>query len=198
MKIICYIIIILLILLVTGCLISFNEPILDSFEQEYSKSGLNILTPLEIWEKQFGSASVIPQKDGGHTYFYWPKKGIAVFTHPHYEAQYRRKERSKRKVTSIIIPLKKTIKPRIVPVEDDLIISFDQLTNLEINGHRITNMSLSEIKNLYRFTKKSDNFIEMSNFPIISLAPILTTVYIDNNEPTQIEIEINRLFDWYD
>ena len=84
---------------------SKDDPILKALNSKYYAQDLTLLTEIEQWERIFGNPKTLEQRDGGNTFFYWPEQGIAVFTHPLFEGQYRRKERKDWKVTSIIIPL---------------------------------------------------------------------------------------------
>lgn len=76
---------------------------------------------LGMWTNSPGSPSVVSQEDGANTFFYWPSRGVGVFCHPLYRGQ------SERVVTSIFVPLKTNLHPRIPPVKPDARISFTKL-----------------------------------------------------------------------
>jgi hypothetical protein len=87
-------------------------------------SEINLGDTLGKWTNALGTPKTIDQEDGGHTFFYWPDKGIGVFCHPLYKGQYESKPEHAWKVTSIFIPLHTNIHPRIPPTKPDARISF--------------------------------------------------------------------------
>ena len=158
-----------------------------------------MLSEIQIWEKNFGSPKTIDQRDGGNTFLYWAEQGIAVFAHPLYEGQYRRKNPKHWKVTSIIIPLKKTISSDFLSLNSGQLIHFENFSDIKVNGYFLTTYDLPKLKRLYLFSFKNENkndFIELANIPFLS--PIQIRVYLENNEPAIIEIRENNFFSWYD
>jgi hypothetical protein len=112
-------------LLLTAC--QTRTPALELVLDRYPDLGSGIYEKLSRWEEVLGEPETVPQADGGTTFFYWPERGIAVFTHPLYEGQYRGKEQEERTVTSVILPLRKSFRPGFLPVEDEVVVRFDQL-----------------------------------------------------------------------
>lgn len=114
--------------LVSAC--SSRTPSLEVVLEEYPELRPGIYEELGRWEQVLGAPQTVRQPDGAHTFFYWPDHGIAVFTHPLYEGQYRSKQREARKVTSVILPLKGAFAPSFLPVEENIVIQFDRLLEL--------------------------------------------------------------------
>ena len=79
------------------------------------------------WTNTLGSPSVVSQEDGGHTFFYWPNRGVGGFCHPLYRGQYERRKQPDWVVTCIFIPLQTNLHPRIPPVKADARIGFTKL-----------------------------------------------------------------------
>lgn len=173
-----------------------GNPILEGFYSKYCENGLKILSEIYIWEKNFGNPKTLEQRDGGNTFFYWPEQGIAVFTHPLFEGQYRRKERKDWKVTSIIIPLTKTIKSNFLSLNRDQLIYFQNINDIKINDRFLTTYDLISLKRLYLFSFNNNGFIELTNIPFLS--PIQIRVYLEKDKPVMIEIRENNVFSWYD
>lgn len=187
----------ILFIIALSKMVLFGNPILQGFDSKYHGKGVKILSEIQMWEKNYGNPKTITQKDGGKTFFYWPEQGIAVFTHPLYEGQYRRKEPKHWKATSIIIPLTKTIRSEFLSLNSGQLIYFENLSVLKVNGHFLTTYDLPKLKRLYLFSFKNKNgFIELANIPFLS--PVLIRVYLEKNEPTKIEIRENNIFSWYD
>lgn len=192
-----HIILFIFLIIILCKIVLFRNPILDGFDSKYHKKGLKMLSEIQLWEKNFGSPKTIDQSDGGNTFFYWPEQGIAAFTHPLYEGQYRRKERKDWKVTSIIIPLTKTIRSDFLSLNSGELIYFENLSDIKVNGYFLTTYDLPKLKRLYLFSFiTKDGYIELANIPFLS--PILIRVYLENNEPVKIEIRENNIFLWYD
>jgi hypothetical protein len=99
-----------------------------------------IYQKLSVWEKVLGEPLTVPQKDGGHTYFYWPEAGIAAFAHPLFRGQYARRSENDRIVTSVIIPVERKVHPTVPPVDDSLIVEFARLSVAirEVSSFRLT------------------------------------------------------------
>lgn len=108
-----------------------NHSSLTALEAEVTKrlgsTQLVLGSTFGIWTNSLGSPSVVSQEDGGNTFFYWPSRGVGVFCHPLYRGQYERGKQSEWVVTSIFIPLKTDLHPRIPPVKSDTRISFTKL-----------------------------------------------------------------------
>jgi hypothetical protein len=131
---------------------SKDDPILKALNSKYYAQDLTLLTEIEQWERIFGNPKTLEQRDGGNTFFYWPEQGIAVFTHPLFEGQYRRKERKDWKVTSIIIPLTKTIKSDFLSLNRDQFIYFQNINSIKINDRFLATYDLISLKRLYLFS----------------------------------------------
>jgi hypothetical protein len=178
-------------------IVLFRNPILEGFYSKYHENGLKMLSEIQMWEKNFGNPKTLEQRDGGNTFFYWSEQGVAVFTHPLYEGQYRRKERKDWKVTSIIIPLTKTIRSDFLSLNSGQLIYFENLSDIKVNGFFLSTYDLPKLKRLYLFSfKTKDGYIELVNIPFLS--PILIRIYLENNKPAKIEIRENNIFSWYD
>ena len=147
---------------------------ISNIEEIKSIKSAVLLSRLEDWKKELGEPETVKQLDNGKTFFYWPQKGIAIFTHPQYEAQYEKLRENKRKVTSVIIPLNKEIKP-IVPVEEGTFAKFENILNL--------NTEKREVK------QNKEKFIELrsSNYSV--------SLRMYENF---IEVREDNFFSWYD
>jgi len=115
-------------LLLFGCRI--RTPALDVVLASHPGLETGIYEDLGTWEEVLGPSRTIEQADGGTTIHCWPEKGIAVFTHPLYEGQYRGTPERKRKVTSIIIPLRRSIRPDFLPIGEGVSLELDRLLDL--------------------------------------------------------------------
>lgn len=177
-------------------IVLFRNPILEGFYSKYHKKGLKMLSEIQMWEKTFGSPKTLEQRDGGNTFFYWPEQGIAVFTHPLFEGQYRRKERKDWKVTSIIIPLTKNIKSNFLSLNRDQLIYFQNINGIKIYDRFLATYDLISLKRLYLFSFNNNGFIELTNIPFLS--PIQIRLYLEKDKPVMIEIRENNVFSWYD
>lgn len=174
------------------------DPIRKSFRDSTAFHGLWLLTDLGTWTKNLGAPEVIDQVDGVHTFFYWPRKGVAVFTHPHYHAQYRSVPQKNWKVTSILVPIKHEVVP-IVRTHSGKSIKFDKLVSLECDGYVVSPLSYPDIQRSYRFcSKRMPGVIDITN----SLVPLYpkerSRVYVTDGELTQIEFRIIDPFASYD
>lgn len=98
---------------------------------EYPALGDGIHEKLGLWKEVLGEPRTVPQLDNGPAFFYWPEHGIAVFTHPLYQGQYRRKGVDDRRVTSIILPVRRSLQPTFLPIAEDAFIHFDRLLQVE-------------------------------------------------------------------
>ena len=115
--------------LLTSC--SVQTPALRVVVERYPGLGSGIYEDLATWEAALGQPHTVYQSDGGQTFFYWPERGVAVFTHPQYEGQYRRRPLLRREVTSVIIPLRQSFHPYFLPVPKGTTIRFDHLLDLD-------------------------------------------------------------------
>lgn len=108
-----------------------TTPTMELVLQEFPDLEAGIYEELRLWKTVLGEPRTVPQLDNGPTFFYWPEHGIAVFTHPLYQGQYRRKGVDDRKVTSVILPLRSSLQPAFLPIAEDVSIHFDRLLQVE-------------------------------------------------------------------
>lgn len=156
------------------------------------RQGLSVLSTLGHWEEAFGPSQVIQQADGGHTFFYWPYHGIAVFTHPLYRGQFERAPGRPRewKVTSIIIPVKKHVRPHVPPVKGDTRVAFKHLATITLRGKPIHEVTISDLRQLYLFSREiTPGTILLSNIPILGeIAYPNVRVYMTTDGIDEIEV----------
>lgn len=197
-KTIIIIVFLVIAILFIGIIEASQNPLLNAVADALQNNKLTLWSPLSVWIDNLGEPQTIDQLDGGHTFFYWPSSGIAVFTHPHYKGQYKRKASNEWQITSIIIPLRKSVHPRIPPVSINTTIEFDSLLNLVFDGKELCQMQVSEIKNLYNFNNaKQPNIIEISNFPF----PIIfayAKLHLKEGRVELIELTHKDWLGWYD
>jgi len=95
-----------------------------------SQLGSSDLLPgseFQEWTSALGTPSTVPQRDSANTFFYWPEKGVAVFCHPLYLGQFKSRNRQNWTVTSILIPVRRIVRPSIPPVDSLQLIEFSHL-----------------------------------------------------------------------
>lgn len=147
-----------------------------------------IYQDLGTWEELLGPPKTVQQKDGGTTLFYWPEEGIAVFAHPLYEGQYRSKPARKRKVTSVIIPLRKSIRPGLLPIGEDIWLQFDRLLDLGDYASRLADLAP-------QVAAPGPAFVDLVSGP---LRKTTERVHFRGTEPTILEIRDTWWLSHYD
>ncbi|MEZ0295338.1 MAG: hypothetical protein ACAI35_02675 [Candidatus Methylacidiphilales bacterium] len=119
---------------------------------------------LKTWISALGPPSVVDQSDddpedktgnGGHTYFYWPSHGVAVFCSPHLNRQYYYNHRDDWIVTIIMVPLQHDIPALNPPCVPDIRVRFTRLVS-----------SLSEIQHAAKgeatIEMKENSYLQMN------------------------------------
>jgi hypothetical protein len=173
-------------LLCTAC--ESRTPALDVAMEAYPALGIGIYEDLSRWEAVLGKPETVPQKDGGTTFFYWPDRGIAVFTHPLYERQAEHKDRGERTVTSVILPLRKSFHPSFLPVEDEVVVRFDQLMDLR--------RSPPDVAPSRQPTREGDaDYVDLVSSP---MRKTVERLHVLDGEPIAIEIRDTWWLSRYD
>lgn len=103
------------------------SPLEEMLNEAVGKSIKYIGNTLGSLKGEFGDPDTISQMDGGHTFFYWPKYGFAVFCHPLYNGQHERSVMSRWVVTSLWVPLENNIEQSIVKTDMRSKIHFEQV-----------------------------------------------------------------------
>jgi hypothetical protein len=115
------------VLWIFGCSERPNVVIEKSLTNSLGGSNCVLGSKLRDWTNTLGRPSVVQQRDGANTFFYWPEKGVGVFCHPLFQGQYRLRKEPEWIVTSIFIPLLTNLHPRIPPVAEETRINFRTL-----------------------------------------------------------------------
>jgi len=173
-------------LLLFGCRI--RTPALDMVLASHPGLETGIYQDLGTWEEVLGPAKTVQQADGGTTLFYWPDEGIAVFTHPLYEGQYRGKPDRKRKVTSVIIPLRRSIRPEFLPIGEGVWLQFDRLVDLGDYPSRLADLA-PEV------AASDPAFVDLVSGPFRRTTE---RAQFRGSEPTLVEIRDTWLLSHYD
>lgn len=173
-------------LLSTAC--EARTPALVTAMESYPALGMGIYEDLSQWEAVLGEPQTVPQADGGTTFFYWPQRGIAVFTHPLYEGQFDGKEKEEWKVTSVILPLRKSFHPSFLPVEDEVVVRFDQLMDLR--------RSPPDVAPSRQPTREGDaDYVDLVSSP---MRKTVERLHVLDGEPIAIEIRDTWWLSRYD
>jgi hypothetical protein len=174
-----------------------RNPIIESIENHPEFAHLGLETELKEWIRSFGSPHTVDQIDGENTYFYWPDRGFAVFTHPHFAAQHRKLSRESWKVTSIIVPLKYDILPLVESRFGK--IRFNKLLSLLIDHHQLTSSSYRYLLNEFKYSRAiSSEKIDLSNSFFQLFPSHRSRIYVKSGEIEQIEIRDMNIFVRYD
>lgn len=175
-----------------------NASALHAMGVRESRNGLGLLTRLEEWETHFGPAETVEQADGGETFFFWPEHGISVFTHPHYEGQARNRSRGDLRVTSIIVPIQRTLHPQVPPVREGILVEYEKLLDLEIQGRSLLDWTAEDSVAGGARGGTGGEFLELQPGLCQILSGIRVRVYLAEDRPSELEIREARVFSWYD
>jgi hypothetical protein len=173
-------------LLLSGC--RLRSPALDVVLTSYPGLETGIYQDLGTWEEVLGPSRTVKQADGGTTIFYWPEEGVVVFTHPLYQGQYRRKPARERKVTSVIIPLRRSIRPDSLPVAEGVSLELDTLLDLGDYPRRLADLT-PEV------AAPDRAFVDLVSGPFRKTTE---RVHFRGTEPTSVEIRDTWWLSHYD
>lgn len=131
-----------------GCAERPEAELMNQLRKLHPGIGPGLYAPLSTWSETLGSPEWVDQLDGGHTYFYWPQHGIAVFTHPQFSGQYSRRDESARIVTSVIFPLRNEITPAVPPMDRGKVVRFEHLVPLRLGGKLISQLTMEDLRSV--------------------------------------------------
>lgn len=177
-----------------------NELLLQIEGQRGGESAPLFLGPLSTWGRTFGVPATIPQADGGTTFFYWPDSGIGAFAHPLYEAQHRRREQPDYTITSVVVPLRKTVRPIVAPAGETRFISFTRLMLLDVGGRPAGSLTASDWAGFGAEIVPPPGSRAGKRRARAAIGPsVLLQVHLsEGGEPELLEIRENSLFSRYD
>lgn len=156
--------------------------------EAYPALGMGIYEDLGRWEAVLGVPETVPQADGGTTFFYWPERGIAVFTHPQYESQFQHEDREERKVTSVILPLRRSFHPSFLPLDDHVEVQFTELLDLQ--------HVLPDLSSTHREAKSAETAqVDLVSSP---LRKTIERLHLVDGEPIAIEVRDTWWLSHYD
>lgn len=166
------------------------NPLLEAIRVVYPELGEVLLVEFSTWEAQLGPARTVAQLDEGHTYFYWPEAGIAVFTHPLYGGQYARRPLHERKVTSVLIPFQRTLAPRVPPVAADTRVQFQRLLDFPIGNKPLAALTLDDLLRITpgRVHRRSAVIIDIRPCCLPMRPCITTRIHLQNGGVSEVEL----------
>lgn len=187
--------VVFLMLLATGCATREVDDLLSGFRARFPLLSSGVYVELGVWVDALGEPSTVAQLDGGETYFYWPRHGVAAFTHPLFEGQYARKARNERLVTSVILPLRSQYRPAVVAVSPETRAIFDRPTSVLFRRRPLPEWGAEELSRALLPRPRAESRGRLGR--LTSKIEIL--LHRDpTGEPTEIEIRDVWLFSHYD
>lgn len=191
-----FMLLVLVLIVGTGIWLSFKNPLLDAVVQALGDDRVTLLSPLKVWIEHLGEPLTVPQLDDGTTIYYWPSRGIAVFTHPHYQDQYRRIDRLERQVTFIMLPLQQKIHPPLGITAPEVTLNYETLLNVQLQGQSLHKIPMAQVMQQYLFScSLGPDTIGLGNLPLLTCLDPIATLHLQQGRIEQITFNGFRI--WY-
>ena len=150
---------------------------------------------LSKWILYLGKPITVSQIDKAKTLFYWPEKGIGVFTHPLYHGQSRYFCETNRIVTSFFI-ITQTNAPALSP---------PAITNTFIKFTINENLVSNCLNSIYKHLSKNDVSENKNDYKKINITPFFShffnkniILHIKDGKIVFIEVQLPDKFFEYD